>query len=80
MGKVRSFITDTEENKEIREVMMMEMIARGIKNLLLMRLREQRKQTKMLLEGPYKQLVIYLLNVIFSTHQYPEGSAIIINL
>ena len=74
LGRVRSRIEENSVNREIRAIILLEIIARCIKNHLRHSMREKRKEMTSIVGGPYVALVVRQLNVIFSrTVNYEEN-------
>jgi len=53
------------KDQEFRKLMLLEIVARCIKNNLRWKLREKMKQIALPLEEPYRRLVIDYLNLVF---------------
>jgi hypothetical protein len=57
---------------EFRYVMLIEIVARVLKNNIRLRLRERMKKLKKPLEEPYRRLVINYMNLVFGNSENSE--------
>ena len=72
IGLILYNVRDEEEFKIVKIVLVIEAIARVLKNKLRGLLRRKMKSLKQPLEAPYRHLVVKFLNLVFGTSQASE--------